>query len=255
MALERDPTEGDTSPSRDLPASYVSPWSELGRTLTALVADVRLRILTLWRRNGEGSLVVPDFWPRELAPSFWPLLLVLVVLCLLVLGRVGLQPLTRAPSGPDSTLAAEPAPVAVSVDPAEDPALDSHDDAAVDPNLINRTAVEPDPDPKPEPEPVMEPEIDPLVSLLITAKDPADLLLAAITDPSNDSIQLQVAAELWWQLTSERRAQLARQWHQLLRDLGYERLILVDEQAHPLGRSALVGAGMILVNADDDPHQ
>ena len=249
MALERDPTEGDTSPSRDLPAPYVSPWSELGRTLTALVADVRLRILTLWRRNGEGSLLVPDFWPRELAPSFWPLLLVLVVLGLLVLGRVGLQQFTRAPSGPNSTLAAETAPVPVSVEPAGDPALDSHDEAAVEP--------EPDPEPEPAPmmEPVMEREIDPLVPVLMTAKDPADLLLASLPDPSNDSIQLQVAAELWWQLTSERREQLARQWQQRLSDLGYERLILVDEQAHPLGRSALVGAGMILVNADDDPHQ
>lgn len=263
MTAERDPTEGDIIPGRDLPAPYVSPWSEFGRTLTALLADVRLRIRALWRRNGEGSLVVPGFWPRDLAPSFWPLLLVLVVLGVLLLGRVGLQQLK--PSGPGSTVLAGPDhPVVVGVEPAGDPAMESRDNpavdrpiadqpAAVEPSPIPSSAVEPDPQPQPEPEP--ESELDPLVLLLMTTRDPVDLLLAAKPDPSNDMIQLQVAANRWWQLFPERREQLARQWQQHLIDLGYERLTLVDEQAHPLGRSALVGTGMILVNADDDPDQ
>ena len=45
-----------------------------------MAADLRLRGQELWRRNREGELSVPGFWPRDLAPSFWPLLLVLLLL-------------------------------------------------------------------------------------------------------------------------------------------------------------------------------
>ena len=67
-------------PSGNLPAPYVSPWLEFGRNLKAMAADLRLRGQELWRRNREGELSVPGFWPRDLAPSFWPLLLVLLLL-------------------------------------------------------------------------------------------------------------------------------------------------------------------------------
>ena len=66
--------------SGNLPAPYVSPWREFGRNLQAMAADLRLRFQELWRRNREGELSVPGFWPRDLAPSFWPLLLVLLLL-------------------------------------------------------------------------------------------------------------------------------------------------------------------------------
>ena len=59
-------------PSGNLPAPYVSPWQEFGRNLQAMAADLRLRGQELWRRNREGELSVPGFWPRDLAPSFWP---------------------------------------------------------------------------------------------------------------------------------------------------------------------------------------
>ena len=63
----------------NLPAPYVSPWREFGRNLRALAADLRLRIQELWRRNGEGDLPQPGFWPRQLAAFFWPALLVLLL--------------------------------------------------------------------------------------------------------------------------------------------------------------------------------
>ena len=66
-------------PSGNLPAPYVSPWQECGRNLQAMAADLRLRGQELWRRNREGELSVPGFWSRDLAPSFWPLLLVLLL--------------------------------------------------------------------------------------------------------------------------------------------------------------------------------
>ena len=63
----------------NLPAPYVSPWLEFARNLQALLADLQLRAQELWRRNGEGDLSVPGFWPRNLASIFWPVVLVLVV--------------------------------------------------------------------------------------------------------------------------------------------------------------------------------
>ena len=56
-------------PSGNLPAPYVSPWQEFGRNLQAMAADVRLRGQELLRRNLEGELSVPGFWPRDLAPT------------------------------------------------------------------------------------------------------------------------------------------------------------------------------------------
>jgi hypothetical protein len=51
----------------------------LQRDLIAVLASLRLRIQELWRRNGEGDLSVPGFWPQALAPLFWPLLLALAL--------------------------------------------------------------------------------------------------------------------------------------------------------------------------------
>ena len=59
----------------NLPAPYVSPWKDLARNLRALWADLGLRARELWRRNREGDLSVPAFWPSDLAPLFWPLVL------------------------------------------------------------------------------------------------------------------------------------------------------------------------------------
>ena len=60
-----------------LPAPYQSPWEALRRDVPAALADLRLRGRELWRRNWEGDLSSPGFWPQDLAPLFWPLLLLL----------------------------------------------------------------------------------------------------------------------------------------------------------------------------------
>ena len=67
---------GAEQPGTDLPAPYRSPWLALGGDLVAVAADLRLRCRELWRRNRSGELPYPKAWPRSLAASFWPLVLV-----------------------------------------------------------------------------------------------------------------------------------------------------------------------------------
>jgi len=65
----------DPAGGSNLPAPYRNPWRSLSEALSAVAADSRLRLQELWRRNGEGDLRRPGWWPRDLAPLFWPLLL------------------------------------------------------------------------------------------------------------------------------------------------------------------------------------
>ena len=82
-----------------LPAPYNSPWKALGQDLRAVSADLRLRSQELWRRNREGDLSVPAFWPESLASLFWPALLGFI-LTLLVLGGIQLREILRDQSPP-----------------------------------------------------------------------------------------------------------------------------------------------------------
>ena len=65
----------DPAGGSNLPAPYRNPWRSLAEALSAVAADSRLRLQELWRRNGEGDLRRPGWWPLDLAPLFWPLLL------------------------------------------------------------------------------------------------------------------------------------------------------------------------------------
>ncbi len=69
----------DPAGGSNLPAPYRNPWRSLSEALSAVAADSRLRLQELWRRNGEGDLRRPGWWPRDLAPLFWPLLLAAVL--------------------------------------------------------------------------------------------------------------------------------------------------------------------------------
>ena len=66
---------GSERSGAQLPAPYQDPFSRLGEDLRAVVASLRLRLQELWRRNWQGDLTRPGFWPRDLAPLYWPLLL------------------------------------------------------------------------------------------------------------------------------------------------------------------------------------
>jgi hypothetical protein len=99
----------DPAGGSNLPAPYRNPWRSLAEALSAVAADSRLRLQELWRRNGEGDLRRPGWWPRDLAPLFWPLLLAAALALLaagfsLALPRI--QQL-RAPA-PSPSAASEP---------------------------------------------------------------------------------------------------------------------------------------------------
>ena len=85
-SFEPQPSDNDSP----LPAPYNSPWKALGQDLRAVSADLRLRSQELWRRNREGDLSVPAFWPEPFAALFWPVLLGFG-LAVLILGGIQLR--------------------------------------------------------------------------------------------------------------------------------------------------------------------
>ena len=208
----------------NLPAPYVSPWREFARNLRSMAADLRLRLQEVWRRNREGDLSVPGFWPQGLAPWFWPLLLVLLLgLMLLLPGRF-----TRS-------LAGNPPPDPRAVPSSEIPSA---------PPSLSAPPVEPPAESVAEKPPVV-PSLDPLLELLLGPDAPSQLLVSA--RPDGQALQLVLElSDRWSAVPQAMRKQLAEDWQQRSNELGYEQLRLVDAEDLLLGRSARVGVGMIL---------
>lgn len=214
---------------RDLPAPYRSPWLGLGLALQAVAVSLLLAWRRLWRRNRQGDLPRPPFWPAALAPLFWPLLLSLPLLLLvggLLWGRPDDAPPEAAtPEPPPSTTspaaaAPEPAPP-----PAAAPAAEEGGPAAV--------GAVPSP-----PDPLLQ-AFSPL--------DPDHWIVQAEDRPAQQQLSLVLAAD-FAVLPLERRRQLAASWCRQADQLGYDHLLLRDRQGRLLGRNALVGSGMILLD-------
>ena len=230
-------------PSGNLPAPYVSPWQEFGRNLQAMAADVRLRGQELWRRNREGELSVPGFWPRDLAPSFWPLLLVLVLLLPLAGVRFWQDHASPAPR-PELVEVQQNSPLEFPVPeliPAPQPMAE---EPSPMPEAVN---AEPPLEPSELDEP-LQPQLsfDPLFSLFQDTAVPDGLLRSAKPVPEQDRLLLDLSVDAWEQLQLDQRQALASSWLQAAFDLDYASLQLIDEQGNLLGRSARVGGGMIL---------
>tara|TARA_E500000178_G_scaffold14018_1_gene13439 strand:+ start:1140 stop:1730 length:591 start_codon:yes stop_codon:yes gene_type:complete len=189
-----------------------------------MAADLRLRLQEVWRRNREGDLSVPGFWPQGLAPWFWPLLLVLLLgLVLLLPGRF-----TRS-------LAGNPPPDPRAVPSSEIPSA---------PPSLTAPPVEPPAESVAEKPPVV-PSLDPLLELLLGPDAPSQLLVSA--RPDGQALQLVLElSDRWSAVPQAMRKQLAEDWQQRSNELGYEQLRLVDAEDRLLGRSARVGVGMIL---------
>ena len=231
----------------NLPAPYVSPWLEFARNLQALLADLQLRAQELWRRNGEGDLSVPGFWPRNLASIFWPVVLVLVA----AVPLAGLRWWQSAhPTLP------EPVPGVVARDGlVPDGVLP---ETVVQEPLLPEPLITPQPQPALEPEPTLldfedpplpELDLNPLLDLFLDGSAPEGLLASATPQPAQNRLVLQVS-DAWNNLGPLVRTSIAEDWQQRSRDLGYSSLQLVDGQQTLLGRSARVGSGMILFESN-----
>ena len=231
----------------NLPAPYVSPWLEFARNLQALFADLQLRAQELWRRNGEGDLFVPGFWPRSLASIFWPVVLAFVV----AVPLAGLRWWQSAHPTPT-----EPVPAVVARDGL---VLDGVlPETVVQEPLLPEPLITPQPQPALEPEPTLldfedpplpELDLNPLLDLFLDGSAPEGLLASATPQPAQNRLVLQVS-DAWNNLGPSVRTSIAEDWQQRSRDLGYSSLQLVDGQQTLLGRSARVGSGMILFESN-----
>lgn len=249
---------GERDLHRDLPAPYVSPWSLLARDLGAVLASQRLAIWSLWRRNRQGLLPLPLFWPSSAAALFWPLLLGLLLAALLLWSRL---PSPRMPS----TAVEQPAVEQIANEQIANEQLDGVGAAAgmslPGPNGVQgedpvtvplpaATSLEDDPDrsqdqgdgdgeeelPPPPPS-----HLDPFAD-----RDPGALLGDARVEEDSRLLVL-VLPRGWRGEPPEERQRLAQLWRDRALDLGYERLVLEDGEARQLAHSARVGSGMILL--------
>ena len=212
-----------------------------------MVADTGLRLRESLRRNGEGSLWRPRWWPVDLAPLFWPLLLALALAALMALGvwLPRLRPAATEPAPPSAVApalptvseppAAEPPAAAVLPEPAPEPAPE----AALEPGTDAESL---------EAEPLEPPPPDPLV-LLLQRPGADGLIRRAVGDADASSLSLQLAPA-FPALAAKEQQRRAELWQQWARDLGYDHLELRDFRAGLLGRDALVGDGMILFSSE-----
>ena len=232
-----------------LPAPYQSPWDALRRDVPAALADLRLRARELWRRNREGDLSTPGFWPQDLAPLFWPLLLVLVV-ALLVLGVLQLKAALAPEEAPEppgierilTTPLPEARPLAALPEPVPS------EPVVAEPIAAEPVAAEPE-------LPLLQ--VSPLLKLLAEVdRDsaiPEGLLLTAQPLPERNGAVLTLDAKQWRELPPSQRLDRTEAWWEQLQEEGYEDLTLEDTDHHLLARPSRVGTGMIMFDPQTTP--
>jgi len=241
-----------------LPVPYENPWVLLARDGRAVAATLRLQARELWRRNRQGDLRRPDFWPADLAPLFWPLALALAVgllsflgvggTRLLALGPVGVGPADVSPGG--DAPAAEVSPATLESARLEPATLEvaSSEPKAAEPTPPEPTAAEPM-----AAEETLSAEIlaadspgpDPLAEAMDQV-DPGHWIRAIDPDPERGTLQVVLAAP-FTALPEAQQLQQAETWQNQAMALGFDRLELTDRQGRPIGRQARVGSGMILL--------
>ena len=235
-----------------------------------------LRAQETWRRNREGDLDVPAFWPRDLAPLFWPLVVSLALLLVgagvvVLAGRVIPQQQLSTPhreSLPESPAPERPVPLSSSPTPDIAEATPVDEDAPVSPitppqspappAAVAQSATPSAADVQPNDQPLAAPQSvpDPLPdALLVTLQQAAEstgagvdapkLVLAIARRPERNGVQLTLAAS-WCDLKQSRRQELADRWLEQIQVAGYDELLLQSEQGQRWGRSARVGQGMVI---------
>lgn len=232
MTLPFDAPPAGPDPAHPYPAPYEEPWGRLAFDLRAALASTGLRLRELARRNRQGELSVPGFWPPSLAWLFWPLLLALLLalflaLVLALVNAVGPALVRRSDS------AGAPAQELVLAQPAQSQPVQQRPD---------KQLVPPAPSP-PEQAPPLA--IDPLLALL-AEDDPRGCIASARPYPGQGRLELELAPT-FLALAGPLRQQQADQWLERSRELGYERLRLLDGSGALLAQAARVGSGMVLL--------
>ncbi len=248
-------------PRSGLPASYESPWRRLGADLRAVLASCSLKLRELWRRNAEGDLPWPAFWPAALAPLFWPLLLALVLAAALAAGVLLGRPAQPGPSGApgaDAGVAPQQEEAASSVaDPfptEAPPGLTTGDVSGSERRPESQAgkvpvpAVESAGEPVQAPEPAMSPSPEQQLLQELAGGAEGALLIALESDPSAALLRLQLKAD-YAELPEPEQRRLAASWQERALSLGYERLELRGSDGQLLARPARVGSGMILLES------
>jgi len=241
-----------------LPVPYENPWVLLARDGRAVAASLRLQARELWRRNRQGDLRRPGFWPVDLAPLFWPLALALAVglLTLLVVGGTKLiapgpagvgPPAGVAPAAEVSPATLESATLAsgtLDPEPLEPAALEV---AAAQPTPVHSLPEESLPEEYLAAESLAaeSPGPDPLAEAMDQV-DPGHWIRAIDPDPERGTLKLVLAAP-FTALPEANQLQQAETWQSQAQSLGFDRLELMDRQGRPIGRQARVGSGMILL--------
>ena len=234
MTLPFDAPPAGPDPAHPYPAPYEEPWGRLVFDLRAALASTGLRLRELARRNRQGELSVPGFWPPSLAWLFWPLLLALfMALVLALVTAVGPALVRRSDS------AGAPAQELVLSQSVQSQSAQSQ---PVQQQPAQQQSVPPAPSP-PEQAPPLA--IDPLLALL-AEDDPRGCIASARPYPGQGRLELELAPT-FLALAGPLRQQQADQWLERSRELGYERLRLLDGSGALLAQAARVGSGMVLL--------
>ena len=203
----------------------------------------------LWRRNRQGTLPSPAWWPADLAPLFWPVLTLLLVAVLASVLTLLVRVWPHAPNPVESAApvaAVEDAPRPISEPPAVAPPLEEivQERAEEDTPELDASALE---DSEPiDPEGVEGPFApDPLLEL-VQRPEADGLLLQAEGVPEQSLLILQVRPA-FPALSPQEQRRRAELWQQWALELGYDHLELRDSRAGLIARDALVGEGMIVL--------
>ncbi|MEB3234109.1 MAG: hypothetical protein VKM98_01665 [Cyanobacteriota bacterium] len=226
----------------NLPAPYESPWRQLGQALRSVAASLGLDLRFLWRRNRSGTLPRPAVWPQSLAPLFWPLVALVLLLVLTLASVGGVVLLQRAPS-----------PGATPPGPARETTVLAPETLTPEPAPTPATAAVTNPAPPARPpQPSPEAAADPLLEQLTHDDEDPGLISAIQADPARAALQLQLSPA-FGQRDSRSQRRLAEAWLERSLQLGFEQLELIDAQGQVVGYRARVGSGMILLNPAATP--
>jgi hypothetical protein len=216
--------------------------------LRAALASTVLKLRELLRRNREGDLSVPGFWPQNLAAFFWPVLLALGLAVLACLLTLLIKTFAPNPTTFDIADSSAVQPVVEQV-VEHDVEHDVEQDA---PRSVGLAPSSPEPPELAEPAPVAILELDPLLALL-SNDDPDGCIASARPHPEQGLLDLELVSP-WAGLPLQRRQLQADLWLQRSRELGYERLRLVAPGGNLLAQAARVGSGMVLLEMEPIPQ-